>query len=554
MRSRGLKWLGAILYLALLLGAVVYILNHGLDTADKTSSVVGGLLALPPAVAALWQLWRRPRTTLSLEEVAGQLAVAVKNQWDAEAALRRVNDPYPLPVAWRAADGDLAEPWPLLAELARAWPGGPPGDPVRWPQQAAGLADEGARIGEVFTDRVPTLRLVVLGEPGAGKSVLLMRLVQDLLARRTGDEPVPVLFSLASWNPDQPLKTWLADQLRRAHPSLCTPAPATTTADTPDDQAQALLETNRILPLLDGFDELPPDLHHRALHALNRSLPDGQPLVLASRAAPYRAALSGAGPTVRLNGAAAIQLLPLDPDRATAYLRRDAGGLETSAAARWHAVAAELGTASPVGQALSTPLGLFLARTIYNPRPGPAPTAEAPHPDELCDTEVFPERAAVDRHLFNAFIPAAYAPDAPLPPSWNAAQAHRAFVTLARFLERQHHGSPDLAWWELVQAIPASRYLTKGLASGLVVGITGWLTGWLMDSFAAAVTLWVAGALMVGLGGWLAGGRGMASATPSTGLRWSPFGLAVGLTVGITAALAYVLFIALMNTTRSRTS
>ncbi|SEQ84984.1 hypothetical protein [Streptomyces radiopugnans] len=70
---------------------------------------------------------------------------------------------------------------------------------------------------------------------------------------------------------------------------------------------------------------------------------------------------------MRLNGAAGIHLQPLDPRQAAVCLHRDAGGDHTTAG-RWAAVIAQMGTDTPVGQALSTPLGLFLARTTYNPR------------------------------------------------------------------------------------------------------------------------------------------------------------------------------------------
>lgn len=82
--------------------------------------------------------------------------------------------------------------------------------------------------------RVPTRRLVVLGDPGAGKTMLLIRLVRSQLARRAAaDEktatstPVPVLFSLASWNPSrQGLRDWLVDQLITHYPGLREPAPS----------------------------------------------------------------------------------------------------------------------------------------------------------------------------------------------------------------------------------------------------------------------------------------------------------------------------------------
>src|SRR5215203_3217733 len=108
MSGRGMKWVGAMLYAALLIGVALYLFSlDGLEEADQASSVIGAcaaLLGVPTVVVAVVQLWRRQRSTSSLDEAAGQLAVAVKNQWDGEAALRGVNDPYPLPVAWCAAD------------------------------------------------------------------------------------------------------------------------------------------------------------------------------------------------------------------------------------------------------------------------------------------------------------------------------------------------------------------------------------------------------------------------------------------------------------------
>ncbi|QLH26651.1 NACHT domain-containing NTPase [Streptomyces sp. Rer75] len=301
---------------------------------------------------------------------------------------------------------------------------------------------------------------MVLGEPGAGKSVLMLRLLHDLIARRAAGDPVPVLFSLASWDPDQPLKTWMADQLRRTYPSLATVAPLpvalTYATDTgPSDLALYLLRAGHVLSLFDGFDELPPTRHATALDRLNRALPARQPLVLASRTDPYRTALTRPDTSVRLNGAAAIQLLPLKADDAADYLRRDAGGPHTPTADRWNTVITHLGTTSPVGQALATPLGLFLARTIYNPRPGTSPTSPpAPHPDELCNAAAYPDHAAINNHLFQAFIPAVYTPHQPHPPRWTAEQAHQTFGFLAQFQQDQRAGSPDIAWWELPKAIP----------------------------------------------------------------------------------------------------
>lgn len=522
---------GVYLLLSVLGPAAALALARRFD--DVAATAVAVLLGLAPAYLA-WASFRSSRAEADLvdiDKVVGELAVAVGNQWESEAAIRRVNDPYPLPVGWRAASGDLAEPWPFLAELVRAWPGGPPGDPGLWSADASGLAGRDGEIGQVFLDRVPSRRLVVLGEPGSGKSVLLIRLLQDLIARRTEADPVPVLFSLASWDPRQPLKAWMAGQLRRTHPGLGAAPPSravltAAAADGSDDLARYLLNTGRILPLFDGFDELPPAQHATALDLLNRALPASRPLALSSRTAPYRAALARPGTTVRLNGAAALQLCPLDARAAADYLRRDAGGPHTSAAERWTTVVTRLGTDSAVGQALSTPLGLFLARTIYNPRPGtPLGSAPVPHPDELCDTTAFPDRVAIDTHLFSAFIPAAYTPHQAHPPRWTADQAHDTFVVLARFLDDHRAGSPDLAWWDLPTAIP--RHIRR-LAVGLVVGPAAGVAAGLIFGLAAGLGIGVAAGLIVGF----VVGRAD-SAKLGTRLRSSPSGLASGFGLGL---------------------
>ena len=61
----------------------------------------------------------------------------------------------------------------------------------------------------------------MLGEPGAGKTMLMVRLVLDLLASRQAGMPVPFLVPLASWNPlGQSLDEWLTTRLTVNHSAL----------------------------------------------------------------------------------------------------------------------------------------------------------------------------------------------------------------------------------------------------------------------------------------------------------------------------------------------
>jgi hypothetical protein len=479
---------------------------------------------------------------LTLAQIADQLATAVGKQWHDEAQLRRLNDPHPLPVAWHPADLDLVEPWHALRVTATGWPGGPPTDPAGWAASPAELAGTGNDLADRLT-RIPTGRLIVLGEPGAGKTMLLVRLVLDLLARRSPGDLVPVLVPLAGWNPvDQDLPTWLTNRLTLDHPGLAEPAPPQAGATS---RARALWNQRMLLPILDGLDELPERVWSRAVTRLNDALLPLQALVLSSRLAAYRLAVAPADPAatlpVRLWGAAGICLRPLAPEDVRAYLRRDAAS--PAAAARWNPVLATLGSSTPVAQALTTPLLVALARTIYNPRPGEH-AGVLPDPAALCDSTRFPTRAAIQEHLFDAFIPAAYRPhpDPMRRCAWTPVQAERWLVFLARHLEHDRHGTTDLAWWELRQAVAAPQL-------GLVAGLAGGLLGGLGAGLAAGLGGGLRVGLMFGLGAGLVFGLvfGLSAAvavkghpTPARGLRWPPPGrteLMVGLAGGLVTGL-----------------
>ncbi|MEU3910150.1 NACHT domain-containing protein [Streptomyces sp. NPDC029721] len=510
-------------YLVLVVaGLTWYIAVYGVAQVGSLITVISALTALLGLPAVLFTSFRTTKvkaTLSSLEEVATHLAQSVRLQWEAEARVRRLNDPQPLPVAWTAADAHLVEPWPLLRELAEDWPRS--GDASRWAVSQWGLSGQGGEIEPVFRERVPTRRLVVLGDPGAGKTMLLVRLLLALLERQQVGEPVPVLFTLASWDPSrEDLYTWMAGQLTLEHPALRAPA-SQEPSDSCSNWAQELLKHRLVLPLLDGLDELPQALRSLALDKINYALLPGQGLVLSSRTTEYQDALTtSAGSTVVLNGAAGIRLLPLDSALAVTYLQRDAGGPSTPAAARWGRVAVALSADTPIAQALSTPLGLFLARTIYNPRPG-EDTTHLGHPDELLNPH-YQAREDIDVHLFDAFIPAAYRLHPQHPLRWKSRQAQRTLVYLARHLEDNLGGTPDIAWWQLHKAVP--KYLPAlavGIAAVVVVGLAFGLTYGLAYGLAAGL---ITGGMFGGSAGIFCGGAavkaGAGERKPSTGIRW----------------------------------
>jgi NACHT domain len=478
--------------------------------------VVTFLLGLPGLYLG-WVALRRPPNR-NLAQIADGLAARLRSQWAREAEARGLNDPYPLPVAWTAAEEPLTGDLDALKTLAASGAGWSAPTRENWakgPEDLAGGCDR--KLADVLAV-VPTGRLVVLGEPGTGKTMLMVGLVLDLLARRRRGGLVPVLVSLASWDPvSQDLHSWLGATLVTGYPDLAAAPPPGSAGG---NRFEALLEAGRILPVLDGLDELPESARPVAIARINKQLKPGEQVVVTCRTEQYQAAASpqdGQGAVLR---AAAVQLSTLEFGEVARYLRTDAGPAED----RWDFLDT-LGAGSPVRQALATPLMAGLARAIYNPRPD----KQAGNPRHPAELRGFADRAAVEAHLFDEFITAAYR--SPSEGRWTAEQTETWLVFLARHLH-QTIGGPDLAWWQLQVAVPRT-------ALGLAAGLAGMLMGMLMAALAGVpgglagvaspravlagdrqltLLLMLVGGLVAGLVGGLA-----------AGLR---FGLAFGLVFG----------------------
>lgn len=86
----------------------------------------------------------------------------------------------------------------------------------------------------------------IVGAPGAGKTTTLLELTKHLLDRALHDDnyPIPVVFPLSTWTGKRSLLAdWLAGELHQQY-------------DVPREIAQYWVANDRVLPLLDGLDEL----------------------------------------------------------------------------------------------------------------------------------------------------------------------------------------------------------------------------------------------------------------------------------------------------------
>jgi NACHT domain len=392
----------------------------------------------------------------SAYQAVDQLAGAVQRQWHDEEVHRRISDPFPLPVKWNTPPERLFDHWSnILLTPSAASPS---------PLNLEGGYED---IVEIY-ERIPSRRLVILGGAGSGKTILAMRFVLDFLARRSENDPIPVIFSIASWDPAAAsLQEWITNRLVNDYPGLGAPALQEPTT------AAELVNAGRILPVLDGFDEITERLRITALVTLNAT---ETPLILTSRLREYSEAV---GTARALSKAAAISLVPLTTEDLSRYLPRTAAKIDTQdnqITTNWDPVIARLRNPTTAEEemlntVLSSPLMVSLARIIYS-------DSRFRDPDELLHGEPLATREAIEEHLLDAFIPAAYQHSVIVQTThrrWQryALQAQTWLENLAVRLERLE--TTDLEWWRLRDTIALP---TRILAAGLVGLIGGGFLLW----------------------------------------------------------------------------
>lgn len=450
----------AIVAVVAVSGAVMWAVWRSPQRADLAA--FGGFAAavIVPAVSLVVYLTRvrqdgETGRVRPLDEVADSLAAVVTEQWTRAALERRLLQPEPIPVQWESSSRPLAGPV-SAAIKSRQFPPLPGLSPAARRQLHGGrLQDLHAVYGGLGSGR-----LVIIGEPGAGKTGTAVLLVLAALEHRqqvpSQDRqlvPVPVMFTLHGWDPStQRVGDWLAVRLQETYPLFA--------GKGGKEEAAELVKAGRIAVFLDGLDEIAEDLRPVALRALSQQAVV-RVVVLARSFEMEVAARQGF-----LEGAAALELRAVDAAAAADYLTR----VQLDPPPRgWSELTGRLRRepGSPIAKALSNPLTLTLVRDTY--RSGD----DIREFLDFCDAVGDVSGEDIQDQLLDRVLPAAYTPLPGEPPSpYGLDEARRTLGRIAARMSQE--GTRDLSWWRLpAWASAAPRVIVTGAVFGVMFAFGG---------------------------------------------------------------------------------
>jgi NACHT domain/Domain of unknown function (DUF4062) len=143
--------------------------------------------------------------------------------------------------------------------------------------------------------------LLILGEPGSGKTMTLLDLTSDLIAETETDpsKPIPIVLNLSTWKEsDSDLNSWISGELKSKY-------------FVQERLGMKWLKESRLLLMLDGLDEVKASARAQCVKAINVFLEEFSPrgMVVSCRFTEYE------NLPMRLRFKGAIKLLPLTTEQ-----------------------------------------------------------------------------------------------------------------------------------------------------------------------------------------------------------------------------------------------
>jgi hypothetical protein len=177
----------------------------------------------------------------------------------------------------------------------------------------------GTRVIDLLNQMGEGGTLLILGEPGSGKTMTLLELARDLIERAEQDidQPMPVVFNLSSWKGGrQSIANWLVQELSEKY-------------QVPKALGKAWVKDQQLLLLLDGLDEIRAECRDACVLALNQFIQEcgKTETVVCSRTKDYEVL------SKRLDFQGAIHIKSLTTEQINQYLIQANTGLAGVSAA-----------------------------------------------------------------------------------------------------------------------------------------------------------------------------------------------------------------------------
>jgi hypothetical protein len=379
-------------------------------------------------------------------------------------------------------------------------------------------------------------RLVVLGDPGTGKTVLVIELLIQMLERRQHDSGIslPVMISASAYDTRFAWEIWLAEHLALRF-------------NIGSNAAAKLVRDGRILPIVDGIDEMDTTGTFERADALVAALNsymhgrDRAAVIVTCRRTDYLALAK------HLDRATHIEMVPLTGTEAADYLSGQFINEEEHR--RWAPVLAEL-RSSPDGMLasqLATPWRLTLGLAAF--REAGDPTELFPRKSDLSEPPAREYTRRLDALLLGSYVPSAvrlYDPTGRYP----VERVQRWLTVLADGLAwqgRNGRSATDIQlveWWRpaagrfahlahlALAAAPGVAWLIYGAAKGERFVL---LLGAMIAVAGGAMTIRRPSASRLNLHGITGPRLGAFIRSAANGI---PVGIVIGITAGVQFGLA----------------
>ncbi|MEM8860311.1 MAG: NACHT domain-containing protein, partial [Chloroflexota bacterium] len=167
---------------------------------------------------------------------------------------------------------------------------------------------DGTTAADIFEDIGAGRTLLILGEPGSGKTVTLLKLAESLIARTENDlsQPLPVVVNLSSWAKQRKsIAEWLVQELYEIYGAS-------------KSLGKAWVDQEQLILLLDGLDEVDAKYRKDCVQALNQFIQEHglTEMIVCSRIRDYQAL------SERLKLCSAICVQPLTSKQIDQFLEQ----------------------------------------------------------------------------------------------------------------------------------------------------------------------------------------------------------------------------------------